>query len=863
MNTDLDPIWEKQSYYELYKNHQGYGCHKWTHYPFVYDQIFSRYLDFGKPLCLLEIGVQNGGSLEIWKKYLPPNSEIHGLDINPKCLELDFSENIHFHLGNAADKVFVNRLFVDKTFDIIIDDGSHQSDEVISTFTHLFKKLNPGGTYIIEDLHASYWESFGGGLHKKNSSVEFFKHFIDALHADHIPEKQFSNNMNFKKFLKSYRQEIASISFFDSFCIITKFAQKKHAPFTHVINGDILKVAAPGVFEKITLKDKLQDIETARLMYDITGDRPENPSTTEKTETQLTDGIEAFKNEDFESAIEYLSTAMAQEQDNPLPRAYLAFICARQGLATEAHDFITQSVRLAPERADLIAALGEVFLKNSNPSEAVKYLREAVHAQPDLFAAYPAFAQSLHLTGQSEEAVSLLQTTAALPSNSQAHIQSTLLQILAECGDLFEFTETILRFSRGLPDELLAARCLARFDENGEKTIETLSRIQARLEDVIHSSQESARTNPNESGLTRIAFMVGNFTSHLQLEQLYALLRYLPTDRFFTLLVSCYTHPTKDNSLQMCALIADTVLDIRRDKDSKVLEKLHALAPDILVDMEVCAPSERLEVFLAAQAPHKFLWGESPTPSIAPNVKTLAGARLSVENTLPTVNLPEMGEVFDLPELPFIDDAARNMGKPPVLGCLVPAAGIGRNGWQLFAETLRQHPSTTLVINLDELRQAAQSFISAQFSSAGVDPTRLVFINASTTEEYCLAWQSIDLGLLPPVNPGGLALPTCLWMGRPCLIPGSILPWSQRPAALLKALGKEEWIAIGSQQYAELALQLAPSGQRVKPDPALRERMKAQGLTDPKHFAQGFADAMTGLLRDKQPIPLAASNMCN
>jgi len=621
-------------------------------------------------------------------------------------------------------------------------------------------------------------------------------------------------------------------------------------------------ITSPEKAEKIRSVHHFDYMDFANISKQIQIFAPRQPSPIPQTPKSLLEqGIHAFNTEDHETAVECLSTAMTQEPDNPLPCAYLAFICARQGLEVEACNFIAQSTRLAPERADLIAALGEVFLKNSNPSEAVKYLREAVHAQPDLFAAYPAFAQSLHLTGQSGEAVSLLQTTAALPSNSQAPIQSTLLQILAECGDLSGFTETTLRFSRGLPDELLAARCLARFDENGEKTIETLSRIQAQLEDVIHSSQDNAIVIQNESDLTRIAFMVGNFTSHLQLEQLYALLRYLPPERFFTLIISCYTYRPKDDMIQMCALLADTPLNILEDEDGEAVEKIRKLAPDILIDMQAHSPKERLEVFLAAEAPHKFLWGESPTPSIAPNVKTLAGAYLSVENTLPTVNLPDMGEVFDLPELPFTDDTARNMGKPPVLGCLVPAAGIGRNGWQLFAETLRQHPSATLVINLDELRQAAQTFISAQFSSAGVDPTRLSFINACTTEEYCLAWQSIDLGLLPPVNPGGLALPTCLWMGKPCLIPGSILPWSQRPAALLKALGKEEWIAIGTPHYSDLALQLAPSGQRVKPDPTLRERMKAQGLTDPKYFAQGFADAMTGLLRDKQPIPLAASNM--
>jgi len=560
-------------------------------------------------------------------------------------------------------------------------------------------------------------------------------------------------------------------------------------------------------------------------------------------------GIGAFNRENFETAIECLSTAMTEEPENPLPCAYLAFICARQGLVNEARDFIAQTARLAPERADLIAALGETFLKTDRPSEATEYLRHAVHAQPDLFAAYPALAQSLHLTGQSAEAVSLLQTVATLPSNVQTSIQNSLLQILAECGDLSEFTKYALRFSAGLPDDLLAARCLARFDETGEEFLETLSRIQAQLENVTHSNRGNAVQN--EPGLTRIAFMLGDFTSLHQLEQLYALLRHLPAERFFTLLFFCYARPPRDDVAQMCALLADSPLNIHEDEDDSVVEKLRTLAPDILINMDVYAPSARLAAFLAAPAPHKFLWAEAPMPPIAPDVRTLTGALLNVEHMLPTLKLPGIGEVFELPELPFTEDAARKVGEPPVLGCLVPAAGIGRNGWQLFAETLRQHPSATLVINLEELGQVAQTFISGQFSSAGVDPARLVFISVHTTEEFCLAWQSIDLGLLPPVNPGGLALPTCLWMGRPCLIPGSILPWSQRPAAMLKALGREEWMSIGEPHFVDLARQLAPS--RVKPDPALRERMKALGLTDAKDFAQGFADAMTDLFRSSVP----------
>lgn len=60
-------------------------------------------------------------------------------------------------------------------FDIIIDDGSHVSSDIIRTFALYFPKLKSGGTYIIEDLHASYWESHQGALNYSFSSIEFLK----------------------------------------------------------------------------------------------------------------------------------------------------------------------------------------------------------------------------------------------------------------------------------------------------------------------------------------------------------------------------------------------------------------------------------------------------------------------------------------------------------------------------------------------------------------------------------------------------------------------------------------------------------------------------------------------------------------
>jgi cephalosporin hydroxylase len=147
---------------ELFMAHTGNVSSKWVHYLEVYERYFSPYRS--KPCKILEIGVQNGGSLQLYKKYFPFAEKIVGIDIDPNSKNAE-ADNIFVEIGSQADVDFLAE--VNDThgpFDIVIDDGSHVFEHQIASFEALFPLASSTAVYIVEDVHTSYLPDFGGVL---------------------------------------------------------------------------------------------------------------------------------------------------------------------------------------------------------------------------------------------------------------------------------------------------------------------------------------------------------------------------------------------------------------------------------------------------------------------------------------------------------------------------------------------------------------------------------------------------------------------------------------------------------------------------------------------------------------------------
>jgi hypothetical protein len=222
---------------EAFFTHEGNLSDKWEQYLGIYDAELLRFILAARPVSLLEIGVQNGGSLEIWSRCLPPGSRIVGIDVDPACAGLDLGPQVQVLAGDASDPATLDRLLGGARFDVIVDDGSHRSEHVIQSFEACFPRLAPGGLYLVEDLHCSYFEAFGGGFRRPGAAMEHFKSLTDALNADHFELDDKVVDPQGIERLSRLGREIARITFYDSAVTIEKRRAPKSRSFRRALTG--------------------------------------------------------------------------------------------------------------------------------------------------------------------------------------------------------------------------------------------------------------------------------------------------------------------------------------------------------------------------------------------------------------------------------------------------------------------------------------------------------------------------------------------------------------------------------------------------------------------------------------------------
>jgi cephalosporin hydroxylase len=207
---------------EIFDNTLNHPSDKWESYFGVYERHLKDFRD--REFNLIEVGVQKGGSLDMWANYFPKANIITGIDIDTECANLKYGDpRINVVIGDQGDPAFWDKFLETNTkIDVFIDDGGHFMGQQILTFEKIFPILSIGGVFICEDCHTSYMNYNGGGLERKGSFIEYAKSYIDVIHWEW--KEQYTTSLEAKY---KIGKDLTSIHFYDSMVVFEKFGKKE------------------------------------------------------------------------------------------------------------------------------------------------------------------------------------------------------------------------------------------------------------------------------------------------------------------------------------------------------------------------------------------------------------------------------------------------------------------------------------------------------------------------------------------------------------------------------------------------------------------------------------------------------------
>ena len=224
---------EAKSLPETYENYNGpYGFDHWKeyapHYEFHLNQILNK-LPKSETFRMLEIGVQSGGSVEVWWSYLSTRRPFYyvGMDIDERCKRSeDVKRSIFIEIASQDSPQDLLRICQKHgPFDFIVDDGGHMFEMMKISLDTLFGSdscMTRNSLYVIEDMHTMvlkdfsnhptdipsipaevfrkmhyYWQGrFKGGVHKYRE-WDYTQTSSDKEWADRIESISLYNSMMF------------------------------------------------------------------------------------------------------------------------------------------------------------------------------------------------------------------------------------------------------------------------------------------------------------------------------------------------------------------------------------------------------------------------------------------------------------------------------------------------------------------------------------------------------------------------------------------------------------------------------------------------------------------------------------------
>ena len=294
--------------------------------------------------------------------------------------------------------------------------------------------------------------------------------------------------------------------------------------------------------------------------------------------------------------------------------------------------------------------------------------------------------------------------------------------------------------------------------------------------------------------------------------------------------------------------------------DHAVARQIQRDQIDVLVDLNGHTARSRLTVLAQRAAPVQLSWlGYWGTTGLAGYVDGIL-----VDQKLMPADCPDRDSfcepLLELPQgrwcyrpVPWIPEPQ----EPPCIkrgwicfGSFNSTAKLNRRLLECWAEILKAVPKSQLLLKWVHWRdQGMRDRLLKIMVESGVDKQRIELRGPSFHQPMLVEYGDVDIALDPfPFN-GGLSSCEALWMGVPLVTLRSegtaALMAGRQGSSLLELIDHNQWIANSTDEYIQIAKDLAQDSERLRDlRYSLRPAMQQSELCNERAFCQGFSTAV-------------------
>jgi protein O-GlcNAc transferase len=518
-----------------------------------------------------------------------------------------------------------------------------------------------------------------------------------------------------------------------------------------------------------------------------------------------------------------------------------------------------QAISLEPNRPDDFNNLANALRAKGDLNEAIAAYRQAIALQPNFPEAHCNLGVALGNKGQLDDAIaSYRQAIVLRPTFAQAH--NNLGDALKDTGQLDEAI-TEFRQATALEPENAAFNSYLIYVLHLHPDYDARALAKEhRLWNDRHARPLAKLIRPHSNNRDpnrplRIGYVSPDFRLHPVGRFLLPLLTNHDKNQFE---IFCYSKTiTPDPITQRLRSHANTWRKILGLSDIQTADLIRQDRSDILIDLTMHMVGNSLLMFAQKPAPIQVTYlAYCSTTGLQTIDYRLSDPHLDPIGSDESVYSEQ---TFRLPETYWCYQPITtppDIIPPPVstsasitFGCLNNFCKVSQPTLHTWIDLLRAVPNSNLLLSAHE--GAYRQKILNQFSTNGIDPSRIKFVAKVLFSDYFRLYNQIDIALDTFPYAGGTTTCDALWMGVPVVTLIGKTAVGRGGSSILSNLGLPEMTAQSPEDYIRIAANLANNLPRLTQlRSTLRPRMEQSPLMDAARFAKNVEVAYRQMWRN-------------